>query len=178
MKKYLPLFLVLLMVSIISMAFVGQPEPINTGEAPVIAASYSDADFINDEGEEIYMTRCMSCHMAQGEGVPGVFPPVAESEYVSGDKGRLIRMIMHGLSGEIEVNGITYSGMMPPWGGFLDDKQIADVLTFVRSNFDNDADAVTEDEVARVRAHVGERKDTWTIDELNQEENLGIPEGD
>ncbi|MEM8487928.1 MAG: cytochrome c [Bacteroidota bacterium] len=176
MKKYLPVLFVLLMISMVSLAFVGQPvEPINAGVTPVATAS-TDGIF-NDEGEQIYMTRCMSCHMAGGEGVTGVFPPLAESEYVSGDKGRLIRMIMHGLTGEIVVNDVTYSGMMPPWGGFLNDKQIADVLTYVRANFDNDADAVTEDEVARVRASVGER-DVWTIEELNKEENLGIPEGD
>ncbi len=177
MKKYLPVLFVLLMISMVSLAFVGQPaQPTYTGNTPVAAASLSDVSV--DDGEDIYMTRCMSCHMAAGEGVPGVFPPLAESEYVSGDKGRLIRMIMHGLSGEIVVNDVTYSGMMPPWGGFLNDKQIADVLTFIRSNFDNDADAVTEGEVARVRAKVGDRSDTWTIEELNKEENLGIPEGD
>ena len=116
--------------------------------------------------------------MTNGEGVPGVFPPLTESEYVTGDKGRLIRMILNGLSGEIVVNGVTYSGMMPPWGGFLNDEQVADVLTYIRGAFGNDADAISADEVARVRAAVGDRKDTWTIDELNQEENLGIPDGD
>ncbi|MEM7349000.1 MAG: cytochrome c, partial [Chloroflexota bacterium] len=81
-----------------------------------------------------------------------------------------------GLSGEITVNDVTYSGMMPPWGGFLNDEQVADVLTYIRANFGNDADAISADEVAKVRAKVADRTDTWTIDELNKEENLGIPD--
>ena len=142
------------------------------GQAPDSAEVYRLHD---DEGQAIYMTRCMSCHMTNGEGVPGVFPPLAGSEYVTGDKGRLIRMILNGLTGEIEVNGTTYSGVMPPWGGFLDDEQMAQVLTYIRTNFGNEADAVTADEVARVRAHVKDRTEAWTADELNEEENLGIP---
>ena len=53
-----------------------------------------------EDGQEIYMTRCMSCHGANGEGVQGVFPPITNSPYVEGDKGVLIRMIMHGLRGK------------------------------------------------------------------------------
>ncbi len=87
-------------------------------------------------------------------------------------------MILNGLSGEITVKDVTYSGMVPPWGGFLDDEQVAQVLTYCRGNLGNEADAVTTDEVAKVRAAVKDRKDTWTIDELNKAENLGIPGGD
>ena len=130
------------------------------------------------DGQEIYMTRCMSCHQMNGEGVPGVFPPLAGSEFVEGDKGAMIRVVLHGMSGEVVVKGVTYSGMMPPWGGFLSDSEIAQVLTYVRTNFGNDAGAVTEDEVARVRAATADRKATWTIEELHMEENAGIPDGE
>ena len=133
---------------------------------------------IPDDGQEIYMTRCMSCHGANGEGVQGVFPPITNSPYVSGDKGVLIRMILHGLRGEIVVKDVTYNGMMPPWGGFLNDDQVAAVTTYIRANFENEGDAITADEVARVRSFVGEKKDTWTIEELSKPENQGIPEGE
>ena len=128
-----------------------------------------------DDGMEVYTTRCLSCHMMNGEGVQGVFPPLANSEHVAGDKGILVRMILNGLRGEVVVNGVTYNGLMPPWGGFLDDKQVADVLTYIRSNFGNEADAVTAEEVALVREVVSERKDAWTMEELKQPENMGIP---
>ncbi len=130
------------------------------------------------DGQEIYLTRCTSCHQMSGEGVPGVFPPLNDSEFVGGDKGRLIRVILNGLSGEVVVNGVTYSGMMPPWGSFLDDKQVADVLTYIRSNFGNAADAVTPAEVAAVRTLVKDRKATWTMEELKADGNHGVPGGD
>ncbi len=118
------------------------------------------------DGQEIYLTRCTSCHQMNGEGVPGVFPPLQSSEFVNGEKDRLIKIILNGMSGEVTVNGVTYNGMMPPWGSFLDDQQVADVLTYIRSNFGNSAEAVTPDEVAAVRAEVKDRKATWTIEEL------------
>lgn len=166
----------LLMLSFVSMAFVNGPELPASPTHPV-TINASD-DMLPEDGEEIYMTRCLSCHMTNGEGVPGVFPPLAGSEYVTGDKGRVIRMILHGLTGEITVKDVTYSGMMPPWGGFLTDEQVAQVLTYVRSNFGNEAEAVTTEEVAAVRAAVGERKDAWTMEELNDEANQGIPGGE
>ena len=185
LQKYLFLPAALLMVAVVSMAFVTDAAQ---HDRTVVVPAVESSVLVNDDGEELYMTRCLSCHMTNGEGVPGVFPPLTESEYVTGDKGRLIRMILNGLSGEIVVNDVTYSSdgklvasasdMMPPWGGFLNDEQVADVLTYIRESFGNDADAITTDEVARVRAVVADRKDTWTIDELNQEENLGIPDGD
>ncbi len=144
-----------------------QPEP---------TPSERRAGFV--DGQEIYLTRCTSCHQMTGDGVPGVFPPLKESEFVAGDKGRLIRVILNGLSGEVVVNGVTYSGMMPPWGSFLDDTQVADVLTYIRSNFGNAADAVTPAEVAAVRDMVKDRKETWTIKELEAEGNHGVPGGD
>ena len=159
------LLVVLITVFISVAAFSGAPE---VGETEIRPA----------DGQEIYMTRCMSCHQMNGEGVPGVFPPLAGSEFVEGDKGSIIRVILHGMSGEIVVKGVTYSGMMPPWGGFLSDADIAQVLTYVRSNFGNDADAVTEEEVARVRAATADRKATWTMEQLNLEENQGIPDGE
>ncbi|MDZ4699478.1 MAG: cytochrome c [Rhodothermales bacterium] len=162
---------------------------VTTTAAVILLAAFSVSDTplsgapaapetIQVDGQEIYLTRCTSCHQMSGEGVPGVFPPLKESEFVGGDKGRLIRVILNGLSGEVVVNGVTYSGMMPPWGSFLDDQQVADVLTYVRTNFGNAADAVTPAEVAAVRSHVKDRKETWTIDELEAEGNHGVPGGD
>ncbi len=130
---------------------------------------------LDEDGAEIYMTRCMSCHQMNGRGVPGVFPPLNGTEWVNGDKGRLIRTILHGLTGEITVGDETYSGAMPPWKSFLDDEQMAALLTYIRSSWGNDASEVTSDEVASVRAATEERRDPWTEAELEDEENRGIP---
>ena len=128
------------------------------------------------DGAEIYMTRCMSCHQMNGRGVPGVFPPLSDSKWVTGDKGTLIRIVLNGMTGEMEVNGEVYSGAMPPWQTFLDDQQTADLLTYIRSAWENDTTAVTPEEVAAVRKVVTDRKQPWTAEELKMEANQGIPE--
>lgn len=127
------------------------------------------------DGEQIYNTRCMSCHQMGGRGVPGTFPPLTNTDWVTGDKGRLIRLLLHGLTGPIEVNGVRYSGVMPPWGGALDDQGIADIATYIRTNFGNEASPITADEVARVRAATQGRNKPWTANELSRAANLGIP---
>jgi mono/diheme cytochrome c family protein len=102
-------------------------------------------------GKKVYDSVCLVCHMANGTGVPGMFPPLVDTDWVTGDKDRLIQITIQGLSGKIEVNGVTYNNIMPP-NPHLSDRQVADVLTYIRQNFGNDADEVTLEEVQRVRA--------------------------
>ncbi len=103
-----------------------------------------------DPGLEIYTKYCMACHQASGSGVPGMYPTLQKTDWVSGDKSRLIGIILNGQEGEIIVNGQVFRGVMPPHQ-YLTDKQIADVLTYVRSNFGNTAGAVLPEEVSRLR---------------------------
>ncbi len=110
-----------------------------------------------------------------GQGIPGGFPPVDASEWVTGDKGRLIRIVLHGMIGETEVNGVIYSGAMPPWAAYLDDDQMAALLTYMRTGWTNTATPITADEVAKVREATADRKDPWTAAELAEEANQGIP---
>jgi mono/diheme cytochrome c family protein len=118
------------------------------------------------DGKRIYETVCGACHQANGTGVPGVFPPLARSPWATGDEIRLIRVILHGLTGEIVVNGTTYSGMMPPFGSALGNPEVAAVATYIRSAWGNDAPAVTPAAVARIRAANAQRKTPWTAKEL------------
>ena len=127
------------------------------------------------DGAEMYMTRCMSCHQMNGRGVPGVFPPLTGAEWVTGDKGRLIRIVIGGLTGEVTVENEIYSGAMPPWGSFLDDKQMSDLLTYIRASWGNQASAVSPEDVSKVRAATKERREPWTAAELVKDENSGIP---
>ena len=129
-----------------------------------------------DDGEAVYLTRCMSCHMVDGRGISGVFPPLVDTDWVTGDKGRLIRITLDGLSGPIDVQGMIYGGVMPPWKAFLSDKEVADVLTYIRTSFGNDAEAVTEQEVALVRNVTKERSTPWTADDFVDAVNQGIPD--
>ena len=130
---------------------------------------------VEDDGEAIYISRCMSCHQVDGNGIQGVFPPLNNTDWVTGDKGRLIRLVLHGGMGDFEVNGIVYSGAMPPWKAFLDDEEVAALLTYIRGAWENDAGPVSAREVKAVRDATADRTSAWTSEELMDEANQGIP---
>ena len=131
-------------------------------------------------GKEIYMKAapggglCFTCHQPNGQGITGQFPPLAGSDWVLGEKERLIKISIHGLMGEIEVNGVKYNNVMAPPGippGSLTDQQIADVLTYIRNEWGNSASAVSPEEVATIRSSVKDRApmQMWTVAELQKE---------
>ena len=101
-------------------------------------------------GQLIYEQNCLTCHQANGSGVPNLNPPLRGTDWVLGDKTRLINVLLKGLQNQ-EIEGDTYDNAMPAHD-FLKDDEIADVLTYIRSNFGNKAPAVTADEVKIVRA--------------------------
>ncbi|QJW90006.1 c-type cytochrome [Spirosoma taeanense] len=101
-------------------------------------------------GGKVYGVYCSACHQRNGLGDSQRFPPLAGSEWVLGDKKKLITVLLKGLEGPIEVKGQSYNSVMPQHS-FLNDADIAEVLTHIRSNFGNTADAVTVAEVSDVR---------------------------
>ena len=105
---------------------------------------------IAEAGSQLYGQHCSACHMADGKGDGIRFPPLDQSEWVQGEKDRLIEVVLKGLEGPITVKGETFLGAMPPLD-YLTDKEIADVLTYIRTSFGNNAVGVREDEVSRVR---------------------------
>ena len=121
-------------------------------------------------GEMVYEMACLPCHQPEGKGLPGVYPPLAGSEWVRTDASRLIKIVLHGLSGPLTVDGQNFGGPgavpMPAMGG-LSDEQIADVLTFIRGTFGSNAVLVKAAEVQSVRAASGARETPWTEPELN-----------
>ena len=116
-------------------------------------------------GQQIFSTTCAACHQAQGEGTD-VYPPLAGSEWVNGAESRLVRIVMHGLQGDVEVQGQSYNGAMPAWGPSLSDAEIAAVLTYLRASFGNQALPVKTETVAETRAAYPGRKTPWTVPEL------------
>ena len=116
-------------------------------------------DLVNDDlsrgqqvsgGAQTYYTYCSACHQLNGKGATGRFPPLTNTDWVTGDKNRLIDITLNGMDGSIEINGTVYNGVMPQHS-FLSDSEIADVLTYIRSSFGNSASAVTESEVQSLR---------------------------
>jgi mono/diheme cytochrome c family protein len=120
-----------------------------------------------DPGEQTFNTVCAACHQANGKGLPGAFPSLAGSDWVTADPETPIRVVIAGLSGPIKVAGADYNSMMPPPPG-LDDEKIAAVLTYVRKSFGNTADAVTKEQVVAVRASLGGRSSPFTAEELTK----------
>ncbi|MEM9141519.1 MAG: PQQ-dependent sugar dehydrogenase [Bacteroidota bacterium] len=101
-------------------------------------------------GERLYYLYCATCHQNSGRGASGRFPPIADTEWVTGNTERLIQLTLRGLEGSITVKGNTYNGVMPQHS-FLSDSEVAQVLTYIRSSFGNKASAISEDEVHTVR---------------------------
>ena len=102
-------------------------------------------------GKTVYNQFCLACHQADGSGVPALNPPLIKTKWVLGDKKELIKIVLNGMNEEIEVDGESFQNAMPAHS-FLTDKQVADVLTYVRNDFGNKASAVTVAEVKTVRA--------------------------
>jgi len=119
----------------------------STAEAPAGGAP-SAANLA--AGKPVYAANCAGCHGAAGAGQPGVFPPLANNPYVTGDPKALIHTLNYGLNGAIKVGSASYTGMMPAWKGNLTPQQIADVATFIRASWGNKAGAVTAADVAAV----------------------------
>ena len=113
-----------------------------------------------------YQAVCSPCHQPDGQGIPFAFPPLAGSEWMTGDPETPVRIVLLGLSGPIQVKGTAFDVMMPPPPG-LDDARIAEAITYARTNFGNNASPVDAALVKQVRASLGERTTLWTASELS-----------
>ncbi len=102
-------------------------------------------------GETLYKQYCISCHQADGTGVPGLNPPLVKTGYVLGKKAKLAQILLNGFSEDVEINGAKYENAMPAFNQ-LSDREIANVLTYVRKNFGNNASKVNEVDVSKERA--------------------------
>jgi nitrite reductase (NO-forming) len=99
-------------------------------------------------GEQIYKTKCIVCHQADGKGLPGAFPPLAGSDYLLADKVRAVAQALNGSNMEITVNKVKYTTPMPPQ---VDNKEDAvAVINYVLNNFGNKGGTVTLEEVKDV----------------------------
>ncbi|MCB1061380.1 MAG: c-type cytochrome [Verrucomicrobiae bacterium] len=124
-------------------------------------------------GQEVYHREglCMTCHRGDGNGLPPAFPPITNSPWVNQDDERLIKVVLYGLMGPLEINGVKFDGQVPmtPFGGMLKDEEIANVLTFVRNHFGNKADPISPDQVKAVRDANPNRFNLNTVEELLKE---------
>lgn len=139
------------------------PMPSSLGDARVAADFAVPASV---DGGQLYTAQCVACHQANGAGVPGVFPPLAASEWVNAnDPGITIRILLHGIKGPITVAGAKYNGEMPAFGDKLSDAELAALVNHVRTSFGNSASATDADYVAKVRAETQGQTTPWKGDD-------------
>jgi mono/diheme cytochrome c family protein len=120
---------------------------------------------VHERGAAVYARTCIACHGPDGKGVPGAFPPLDGADWAVGDPSIPVRILLAGLQGPIEVSGQKFNNIMPPHTD-LKDAEIADVLTYVRQSWSNDATPVSEDFVKQTRAKFAGRGTPWTAAEL------------
>lgn len=119
--------------------------------AKTVASKANTMEMTMANGQIVYEQNCAVCHQADGGGVPHLNPPLSQTDYVLGEKPRLINVLLNGLDAHELIDGEVYSNVMPSHD-FLSDQQISDVLTFVRNSFENKASAISVAEVAAERA--------------------------
>lgn len=130
-----------------------QPATLAQGGAPAPGSAV--------DGRQLFTGKCQACHQAGGQGLPGVFPPLAGAAWVQGDAVLPVQILLHGLTGPIEVNGNTYQGAMPAFGEQMNDAEIAAVLSFIRSEWGNASPAVEAATVDAARKASAGRSEPW-----------------
>lgn len=120
-----------------------------------------------ERGKQDYTTVCAACHQPDGAGLPNLAPRLAGSDWVNGPSDRLIRIVLHGLYGPIQVNEEKWNLHMPGVGAALDDEAIAGVLTYIRRTWGNTATPVRPERVAALRRTSEARTMAWTAQELD-----------
>jgi mono/diheme cytochrome c family protein len=137
----------------------------------------NDAQLKRDfpKGIPIYQTVCQTCHGADGSGVKSLAPPLNKSEWVTGDKNKLLAIVLQGLTGPVKVNGKLYkapeiNGEMPGIGNNKNysDEDIAQLVSLIRKSWNNNADNVKATDVQAMRKKLAGRQKAFTVDELNK----------
>ena len=159
-------------------AAIAHINDVNMGQDPETKGTKTDLKGAEKKlfvkGEEIYNREgfCVTCHQPDGKGLSASqFPPLAKSPWVIGNEERLIKLTLHGIMGPLQLMGKTYPGQVPmtPYGGMLNDTEMASVLTFVRNTFNNKAAAITPGMVKKVRLLTKDKEGFYSPAELLRE---------
>ena len=131
-----------------------------------------------ERGKKIFAANCQTCHQANGQGVPGQYPPLAGSEFTTGGSRRMGMIVLKGLQGPVKVKGQTYgSAVMQPWDKTLTDQKIADVMTYVRSEWGNTASPVTAEQIAALRKELASHPESYVEHDILAAPDDDIPGG-
>lgn len=146
---------IFILLSILTVFACGGKKQSESGETSTPAveetAEKTKDPMENHPGKMLFRQHCGACHQMDGSGVPGMYPPLIESEYINGEVKWLVNAIVNGLEGPITVKGVEYDNLMPQMA-YLEDQEIADILTYVRASFGNNSGEVTAEQVKEIRA--------------------------
>lgn len=143
------------------------PETDEKAELP--AEEEEDIEEIMAKGRNIYSQNCASCHGSEGQGRGSAFPPLINSKWVTAEKSVPIRILLHGLSGDIEVGGRAYQGNMPSFKARLSAAEMAATLNYIRSESEGDFPQIKQEDVVQVNEEYEGRDRAWSGDELGVE---------
>jgi len=131
-----------------------------------------------ERGKKIFSANCQTCHQANGQGVPGQYPPLAGSEFTTGGSRRMGMIVLKGLQGPVKVKGQMYgSAVMQPWDKTLTDQKIADVMTYERSDWGNQASPVTAEQIAALRKELASHPESFVEHDILAAPDEDIPGG-
>ena len=121
-------------------------------------------------GKAVYAKTCVACHQPDGKGLPGVFPPLAGSDWLEADPSLISKVVLRGLQGPITINGESFAGPMPmaPLADTLKDEEIADVINYVRSTYGKGGALATPEVVKAAREVTKDQKQPFTAAELGR----------
>ena len=154
----------LLAFGVVYLARSGVVAPAAWGDGRAAAELQGTAAGGAVDGAAVFAARCAACHQAGGGGLPGVFPPLAGSEWVAGSDRVLTAAVLHGIRGPLTVKGARYDGAMPAFAAQLKDEELAAVLTHVRGHWGNAAPPVSAATVAAVRGETASRAEPYAGD--------------
>ncbi|HWB58977.1 MAG TPA: cytochrome c [Chthoniobacteraceae bacterium] len=143
--------------------------------APPAAADNPESPV--ERGRKFYLSNCAVCHQPSGLGIPNQYPPLAGSSFVNGSPKRLAMIILHGLQGPLTVGEHKFNGAQPAWGKALDDRRIAEVLTYIRQAWGNKGGPVTEKQIASVREEFKGRDEPWSSQDILAVPDTAVPPG-
>jgi len=150
---------------------LGGPPPMKKGAAAGPGGGAQVELTPRERGKKIFAANCQTCHQANGLGVAGQYPPLAGSEFTTGGSRRPGMIVLKGLQGPVTVKGQQYgTAVMQPWDKTLTDQRIADVLTYERSEWGNNASPVTAEQIAALRKELANHTESF-----NEHEILAVP---
>lgn len=151
------IFSVLLMMWGVWYYFANAGFPLAAGDrrTPIEVPTLADVD-----GAQVYSANCASCHQTNGEGLAGVFPPLAQSRWVTGSADRLVQIMLYGIQGPLEVRGTVYNGVMPAFAR-LSDAELAAVTTYIRETWGNAGSPIGVDDIETGRERFPDRVAPW-----------------